>query len=309
MNKNEKQDINTTAPWQYFYPPLPYPNDDEINLTDVLRTLKKHKKEIIATFLIITFVGSAYAFLKADIFNYSTAIQMGSIFLDGKETAVDDVKNSENKVKEIYVPLALSDFYKQNPDKPKNIKIDVIVPKDSHFLVLSSKSSDKESEVFKDLMTKISTNLIDNQNQMIKSHVNILTVEIANAKNRLKILVENEKEVFKKIEEFDKSFKSSSNDNIGTTALVIMELMSQKKQEIENQKYELESLISEKQSALSSIKESKLLKPITQSIEPVGVDRKLIIILSVFLGAISAVLLALVSDFIEKMRNQITAPS
>ncbi len=72
---------------------------------------------------------------------------MGSTFVDGKEWEVDEVKNAENKIKKIYIPLGLSDFY-----KPSII----------------------ENSISQDLITKISAKLIDNQSEIIEFHASLL---------------------------------------------------------------------------------------------------------------------------------------
>ncbi len=76
MNKSDNKDINTIPPQQYYYPPYAYPQDDEVNLMDILRILTNKKKQIIATFLVITFVGCIYGLLKPDLYNYSDGFNL-----------------------------------------------------------------------------------------------------------------------------------------------------------------------------------------------------------------------------------------
>ena len=305
MNNQDKREINEQVIAPHY--PLIQSQEDEINLLDIWRILVKKKKLINIVWLVVILAGSAYAVLKPDIYGYSATIQLGSFFVDGKEITVDDVKNAESKIKEIYIPFVLNDYYAKNPDLDKNIKIDVSVPKESKILMLSSKSSEQKGPIYQELINKISANLIDNNNQIIKERKSIVLEQIANAKKRLQLLADSEKELTTRTEKFDTAFKSSPIDNSGTTALVLTELSSQKNQ-IDRDKFALEALILNKESELKIMQESKLLSAVTRSIEPVGLGAKLIVALSVFLGLIFAVFIALAADSIEKMKKQMFAP-
>jgi uncharacterized protein involved in exopolysaccharide biosynthesis len=308
MNNEKKQGMNPVSAPQYAYPPMIYPQDDEINLLDIWRVLAKRKKLVIAVSLLITLVGSGYAILKPEVYAYSTAIQLGSFFVNGKQAAVDEAKSAVSKVKEAYLISVLNDFYRENPGHPKNIKIDVSAPKDSEILIISRKCPESEEAVSQQLINKISAKLVDGHGENIKAFRNTLSEQIANAKKRLELLENNEKELNKRIKGFDKTFKAAPIDNSGTTVLVMTTLSTQKHQ-ISIEKLSLQSEIMEKESELSLIQDTRLLYPVTKSIEPVSIDKKLMILLAVFAGFILGISIALMWDYVEKMKSQLTAPN
>ncbi|NOS74939.1 MAG: hypothetical protein HOP36_10490 [Methyloglobulus sp.] len=290
---------------QYVYPPMMYPQGDEINLLDIWRILVKRKKLIVVTCLLITLMGSAYAILKPTIYVYSTAVEIGSTSMGGKEAPVDDINNAASKLKELYVNSVLSDFYRDNPNEKKDLLINVSVPKNSEILMIGSKCSEEEAPLYRQLINKISAKLVADHSEKIKEFRAVLFERIGNAKNRLALLEDNEKQIAQRIEGFDKAFKVSPIDNSGTTALVMTELSSQQHQ-ISGEKFSLLAQITDKESDLKLTHDTRLLYPVEKSIEPVGLDTKMLISAFVFAGLFLGIFIALTWDFIEKMKNQLS---
>lgn len=303
MNNEDKKDMKPVIAQQYVYPPMMYPQGDEINLLDIWRILVKRKKLIVATCLLITLMGSAYAILKPTIYVYSTAVQIGSTSMGGKETPVDDINNAASKVKELYVNSVLSDFYRDNPNEKKDLEFEVSVPKNSQILMIGSKCSEEEAPLYDQFINKISAKLVADHSEKIKEFKAVLSERIGNAKNRLALLESNEKQIIQWIEGFDKAFKASPIDNSGTTALVITELSSQQ-QQISSEKFSLLAQITDKESDLKLTNDTRLLYPVEKSIEPVGLDTKMMISAFVFAGLVLGVFVALTWDFIEKLKSQ-----
>jgi uncharacterized protein involved in exopolysaccharide biosynthesis len=305
MNNEDKKDMKSVSAPQYVYPPMMYPQGDEINLLDIWRILVKRKKLIVAICLLITLMGIAYAILKPTIYAYSTAVEIGSISVGGKETPVDETNNAASKVKELYVNSVLTDFYRDNPNAEKDLLIDVSVPKNSEILMIGSKCSEEEAMLYRQLINKVSTKLVNDHSEKIKEFRAVLSEQIGNAKNRLALLEDNEKQIVQRIEGFDKAFKASPIDNSGTTALVMTELSSQQ-QQIGREKFSLQAQITDKESDLKLTHDTRLLYPVEKSIEPVGLDTKMMISAFVFVGLVLGVFIALTWDFIEKMKSQLS---
>lgn len=268
------------------------PYDQEISLVEIWRILANHKKLILITTFLVTLAGSLYALTKLDVYGFSATIQLSTPFVDGREITIDDVKNAENKLKQVYLPLVLNDYYTKNPAAEKTIKIGVSVPKESKILIISCHSTEKDAAVYRDLINKAGTQLIENNNEVFKVKKKLAAEQLAHVSSRLQTLVESEKDLNSRIESFDKSFKSAPIDNGGTTALVITELNNQKLQ-MTKEKYALETLMLNIESDLQLSKEANFLSPFSQSVEPVGLAKKLIVLLSLLLGVIIGVVIAL----------------
>ena len=119
MKNDIKQDANLDSVLENG---LPYPPDDEINLYAIWLILKRRKQLFFMVFLCITLSGSLYGILKRDVYSYSAAIQIGTFFVNGKETLLENAKNVESKVKETYIDSALNEYYQENPGKGKKYK-------------------------------------------------------------------------------------------------------------------------------------------------------------------------------------------
>ncbi len=280
--------------------------DDEATLIDAIKVLKKRKNVITSLVLLTTFVGSIYAFSSAEIYTYSTAIQVGVLYVNGNEKPLAPVKNVASEIKELLIPSVLSQYYQDNPGQNKKLEITATVPKDSEIIMLSSKSSEEESALYKQLLTTISTKLITEQNKKVDQYKDHLTNQIVSAKKRLELLGVSEEETNKRIDNFQKSFKSSPIDNGGTTSLVITELFGQL-QDISNEKFNLESSITNMEKDHKFTLYSGFISPVTRSLEAVSSDKKIIVIGSSVVGIFLGIFVAFALDFIEKIKIELKA--
>ncbi len=279
---------------------------DEATLIDAIKVLKKRKNVILALILFTTVAGSIYAFTSPEVYTYSTAIEVGALYVNGSEKPLAPVKNVASEIKELLIPSVLSQYYQDNPGQNKKMTITAAVPKDSEIIMLSSKSSEEDSAIYKQLLTTVSTKIITEQNKKVEQYKEQLTNQIINAKKRLELLSASAEETNKRIDNFQKSFKSSPIDNGGTTSLVITELFGQL-QDISNEKFSLESLINNMEKDLKFTISSGVLSPVTRSLEAVSSDKKIIATGSFIVGIFLGVFVAFALDFIEKIKTELKA--
>ncbi len=299
MNDEKKKDIELN---QYYT--IPYHQDDEISIVDIYHVLAKNKMMIVIITLLITFLGSVYATLKPDVFSYSTAIQIGSIVVAGERKPIAEIAAVETKIKELYIPLVLDEYYRANPDQPKNILINVKVPKGSDIIYIEGKSTDKIAQLYISLINKISALTLSDLNQKTDIYKATLNVQVTDATKRLTILDSDQAKTNQRIEDFDKTFKSSPTANIGISSVVITELFSQI-QEITSQKYALEGLITNKKSELDLVDETRSVYPPKKSIDPVGIGKILLITASIFTGLFLGLFSAFLVNFVAKIKHQL----
>jgi Chain length determinant protein len=302
MNSARNQDIELN---QYYKIPMPYQQqDDEISLIDIFRILAKHKYLILIITLLVSLAGSAYAFLKQDVFSYATAIQLGSIAVGGETKPIADIIAVEAKMKSLYIPRTIDDYYRANPGQKRNINISVSVPKGGDALQIESKCSDKIAPVCINLIDKISGLIVSDLIQKTDNYKTSLNVQIVNASKRLTELDNDFLQINRKIETFENTLKASNANNIAINALINTELFAQA-QAITREKYALESLITNKQSDLNLIQATKALYPTTKSLDTVDIGKQLIIFASLFMGVFLGIFAALIFNFIEKMKSQL----
>lgn len=302
MNSAKNQDIELN---QYYKIPMPYQQqDDEISLIDIYHILAKHKYLILILTLLVSLAGSAYTFLKQDVFSYSTAIQLGSIAVGGESKPIADITAVEAKIKNLYIPRTIDDHYRVNLGQNRNINISVTVPKGGDTLYIESKCADNIASVCTALINKVSGLIVTDLSQKTDNLKTSLSVQIANASKRLIELDNDYLKVDHKIENFENTLKASAANNIAVSAVINTELFAQA-QAITREKYALESLITNKKSDLNLIQATKPLYPTTKSLDTVDVSKQLLIIASLFTGLFLGIFTALICNFIEKMKHHL----
>ena len=175
------------------------------------------------------------------------------------------------------------------------------MPKDSEVLFIHSESAEEETPQNLQVINKVGAKLIADHHEKASELKNQLMQQINAAEKSLARLKASENELVGRIEAFDKSVKASTIANNDTAILVVTELSGQQ-QEIRNEKYRLESEIVKMESDLKLIQETKIL-PITRSVEPISIDKAVLIIASALVGLMAALLAVLGWDVIEKMKD------
>jgi capsular polysaccharide biosynthesis protein len=146
----------------------PYYYEDEISLIDLWLVLVRRKKLLIATFLAIVVMGLVAAFVMPKKYSYSTSIEIGSRVIEDRVQPIESPQTLLAKISESYIPFVQLQY--RNENSGDNIyKISARVPKDSQIIVLESKGSEEDENVYKDLQQRVI-------NQVQSDHKRILEV-------------------------------------------------------------------------------------------------------------------------------------
>lgn len=282
-----------------------YPHEmaEELELLDIYKALVKRKKIIAVTVVLSTLFGILYAFLRPDIYTYSTAIQIGALSVNGDERALGIAKSMVSETNELITPTVLNEYYLKHPSQEKNLTITASTPKESEIIVLSAKTSDQHIAAYKELLTSTGNRLMAVQNKKIGEYKAQLTTKITNAEKRLQTLTASEHEINQRIDNFQKLFQKLPVDNSGTTTLVITELFGQL-QTVSREKYSLETQVVNLVADRESTSYSLSLLPLARSMEPVNGGKNVVIIASLIGGFILGVFIALVLNFFENVKDE-----
>ena len=166
--------------------------DDEIDLVQLFQILLKRKSLIAVITLLCLLIGLGYALLKKPIYEYTTAVQIGTALVSASETAsrhwIEESTSVKLKLDKVYIPAAIN----QLSGKYSGHIASAVVKesKNSNILLIASKGAAEDVQFFKDLHTIAVAPLIANHRELI-----------AASKNQYELLAQNSKLILKDLED------------------------------------------------------------------------------------------------------------
>jgi hypothetical protein len=297
--QNEKQHENIlNIPPAYQYPPWAHQQDDEIDLKATFHILLKNRVIILGVALSFFLVGLVYSVFNPKSFTYSASLQIGSFYENGRFQPIDEPKNIESKIKNVFIPLEIDNYYRTSSAPVRGIAINVKLPPDSKVILLESTAKEKDAEVYNALINKVVSRFLKNQDAQISNIKNSINQQIQAAKKELSFVFEQQKLISSRLEEFEKILKTTTKDAGGMTALAISELYTQQ-QAINSRKFSIQNLVDNKLSDLNRIEETKFLSPVTKSFNYVGLGNLAITLLWTLSGLVAGILIALLLNMLK----------
>jgi len=165
--------------------------DDEINLFDLWTVLVKRRNLLLVIVLVFMAAGIAYAYIKPVVHEYSAVLQVGVMLteVDKEPKFIETPGNVLAKLKKSYIPLAQSEFLKNNPELDAAPEITATMEKKSDLIVLKAKGEDKDSQMYLNIIQHVIGYIQkDHQPQM----------DIA--RNEYELLLQNEKILLSELE-------------------------------------------------------------------------------------------------------------
>ncbi|MFK5893069.1 MAG: Wzz/FepE/Etk N-terminal domain-containing protein, partial [Pseudomonadota bacterium] len=111
--------------------PQPLQQQDEITLVDIVRILIKHKTIIIYTLLAFSLLGIAKVITTTSLYQFTSILEVGS--------AYKNANSSKLKLESKIIPLVVSNYVKENPDK-QYTRISSTNIKDTKIIKLNSQA-------------------------------------------------------------------------------------------------------------------------------------------------------------------------
>ncbi len=166
--------------------------DDEIDLVQLFQILWKRKALIVTVTLICLLAGIGYALWKKPLYEYTTAIQIGTALVGGGDTAqktgIEASPSVKLKLEKVYLPMAINQISGRYEGRLASASVKE--NKNSNILLIISKGSLEDGQFLKDLHTIAVSPLIANHRELI-----------AASKKQYEILAQRAKLILKDLED------------------------------------------------------------------------------------------------------------
>ncbi len=166
--------------------------DDEIDLVQLFQILWKRKSLILIVTLFCLLAGIGYAFLKKPVYEYTTAVQIGTALVGGSDSAVktgiEASPSVKLKLEKVYIPMATRQLSGKYDNRLGSARVKE--NKNSNILLITSKGGEDDHQFFEDLHTIAISPLIANHRELI-----------AASKKQYEILAQRAKLILKDLED------------------------------------------------------------------------------------------------------------
>ncbi len=297
-------------------------NEDEIDLMDYVKIILKRKYLIFGIFFLSILCAGIFSFMSPKIYEIDAILEIGNI---------KDEKTQEIQLVELPIQLVEkinSDVYgdeirnKLQISETEYPEIKTENPKNTNLIQLTIKSSDIEKS--KNVLQEINELIFTEHQEIINNKKELLEKNIELLEKNIEIYQQNEQRIKNKIS-FLKQEQNVLEDKVFALQKVLVyeqtpgtqfalfdnqEKLQQKKQEIENRYLEISSLnvkihsfensISSISNQIKDIQETKIIKNISVSANPVSPRILLNIIIAGILGIFVAIFLAFFKEWWER---------
>jgi uncharacterized protein involved in exopolysaccharide biosynthesis len=244
---------------------------DEISLVDIAIILYRRKGIVIGTFILCVVAALGLGVLMGKTYEYSTAVTIG-VLDDG--SPIESQQALESRLLKAYIPMVLGKIAAAHGEEIENLryKVNVALPKQGNFVLISSKVKESDAEEIKGILTELVALVIAAHTKEQDAKRALLSQQIGE--------LEREKA----------AYLSSISQGVNADPVMLMELG--------------------KEIAALKAKEKKFTDSFmpfepTRSIKPVGTRKLLIVTLGAVLGLMLGMFAAFLAEFIAKTRERI----
>ena len=292
----DKKENSQNAPQilpPYGYVPYCLPEENAIDLRELLATLKRRKRTIVWTTLGIFFAALMYIWFTKPIYEAKTLLQIGNI--DGKYF------ESAEELKE----MLISKYHVGD----KNIKIDpprlirVSIPKKtSGLLQLTAEGYDNESAI--KFIRQVIDSISKKHQKYLNTYITLQKNDLSLKKAELTQVAEQIRKISKLVSSLEKRAATENDLDISTYSMQLSKALEKL-----NLLQERQSLLQEeiKKIELSllpiNLKPTRIAGEITMYDHPVKPRKKLVFAVSLITGLMLGVFLAFFLEFIGKERE------
>jgi len=166
--------------------------EEEINLFDLWAVLVKRRNLFLAIVLAFMAAGITSALIKPVLHEYSAVLQVGVMVAEGNKEPkfIESPSNVLAKLTKSYIPLAQSEFLKNNPELKTAPEITAKMASKSDLIILEAKGEEKDSAKYLKIIQQVIGFIQkDHQPQM----------DIA--RNEYELLLQNEKILLTELED------------------------------------------------------------------------------------------------------------
>lgn len=272
---------------------------DEIRLADVWLVLVRRRLVIAALVLVSVAFGIVHAFLTTSLYDYTTIIEVGTRYADGRNEfggraeLIEPIETARAKVAGGYIAQVLQAHIKNSNDAA-SYEIKAEVPKNSQVIILKSRGTAESEPIYVALHGAIVERL----------RLDHLRVQNALRKD-LETRLETQQRSLTELREQARLFDAQLKRLEGKRELPVRELSyltSLRLADNRRAQSEMIRLIDNVREQLTNMRETSAVVPPMRSLNPVGLGKETTITLSALVGLFLGVIVALFVDFASRAR-------
>jgi capsular polysaccharide biosynthesis protein len=244
---------------------------DEISLVDIAIILYRRKGIALGIFVLCIVAALGAAMLKGTNYDYSTAVKVGTT---DNGSPIESPQAVESRLHNAYIPKVLSEIAAARGEAFEDIKykINVTVPKQGDFVVISGKARESDAEEIRKILNELVAMVVAAHANLTLSKKEQLTQQISDLEG----------------------VRASYLSSIGTGANVDSVLLGEMGRELVELK-----------GRLKAFTETSMPFEPTRSIKPVGTGKLLIVTLGAVIGLMIGMFAAFFAEFLARTREQL----
>lgn len=272
---------------------------DEIRLADVWLVLVRRRLIIAGVLLVSMAFGFIQAFLKTSLYEYTTIIEVGTRYADGRNEFggrvefIEPVETARAKVAGGYIAQVLQAHIKDSNDTSR-YEIKAEVPKNSQVLILKSRGTAESEPIYVALHSAI----VD---RLRLDHLRVQHMLRKDLEFRLEMQQRSLAELREQAGLFDAQLKRFE----GKRELPVRELSYLTNLRLADNRRaqsEMIRLIDSVRAQLANIRETSAVVSPMRSLSPVSLGKEMTIVLSALVGLFLGVVVAFFVDFAARAR-------
>ena len=284
-NAKEQPASARTVAWPAGSPPaVAASSDDEIDLVELGVGIWRQRRLIVGITLLCLALATAFALLRPKQYEYSAAIQLGSIAdAQGQLQPVINPDSALTLLNKVVLPSVIDEYSKAHRIAPQDLKVEATL---AGSIVLAGKASLVRGADVSAIENAAADQLAKLTSSQLQSRISVLKQQLAIANGELQIL------------------QGASQATAGSTAKSDGALQFLNQSKILTQK----TLIATLEGQIQSAQPTHLLSSPVRSPEPVGASRGVIVVLGGILGVFLALFAALMSGYLTAIRQRLLSP-
>jgi len=240
--------------------PRPYA-DDEISLVDLTLILVKRWKLMAGVFLAIVLIALIFAFSMGSSYQYVSIYRVAEQAAGNHVGMLEDPSNIVAQVESYYGDIATRKILEEDGLHRLDFELSVASPQDTKFVNLMSEASEEDADRVKRLHEIILNTISADQRDLLEQRRTSLESQLESTQQSL--------------EAAKQTSSPSGAELVATYSQQILNLEQQ----------------------LSFLAEGNIERVATQSIQPAGTSKALILALAIVLGGMLAVIAAFMMEF------------
>ena len=259
-------------------------SDDEIDLVELGVGIWRQRKLIVGITLLCLALATAFALLRPKQYEYSAAIQLGSIAdAQGQLQPVVNPDSALTLLNKVVLPSVIDEYSKAHGIAPQDLKVEATL---AGSIVLAGKASLVRGADVSAIENAAVDQLAKLTSSQMQSRLSVLKQQLAIANGELQILQAALQPAAGGAAKGDGALQFLNQSNILTQKTLIATLEGQ----------------------IQSAQPTHLLSNPVRSPEPVGASRAVIVVLGGILGVFFALFAALMSGYLTAIRQRLPSP-